>query len=144
MFSFEDLICPENISNSMIIDEYLENNDYYVRADFIKSINITKIMDIYDYCGATVSNIINGLTITHVVYDTDYSEVDCVDGYVVHVYKIIHGNIITYIRRTGSCDSWGSNQVWNDELEEVKPIEVVVTKFKSVATGYVYGEIANV
>ena len=144
MFSFELIISPENINDISLVDEYLENNDYYIRDDFINSIDIKKVMDLYDYCGDIGSNLITGLTITRVVYDTDYNEVDCVDGYIVHVYKIIHGDIITYIRRTGSCDSWGCNIEWGDVLEEVKPIEVVVIKFKSVATGYVYKEIANV
>ena len=136
MNKIDKIINSTIVKHTTLIQEYLDCNDdegesmedYVANFDLRRMLSLAAFFDDY-----RITDMLVGVTVITVI-KSEYFDNNPV-SFVVH---ISHVDASIYVRRTGMYYSYDGIE-WDDEIEEVFPVEVMVTKFKN-AQGCVYTE----
>ena len=140
MKQLDKIINSTIVKHTDLIEEYLDCNDEIGESieEFVAKFDVRRMLSLEVFYGDyTTNEMLDGVTVMTIL-KSEYSE----GKPISIVFHIIHHDTSVYVRRTGIYSSYDPIE-WDDEIEEVFPVEVMVTKFKR-ADGYVYKEIVDV
>jgi hypothetical protein len=137
MKKFNEIINSSIITNTDLIEEYVDCHDDLGESleEFVAKFDLRRMLMLAAFYGDYDTNqmIMSEVTVKTVIKSDKY------DGQPVSfVFLVSYKDESIYVRLTGRYSSYDGTE-WDNEIEEVFPVEVMVTKFKR-ADGYVYKE----